>query len=118
MNPDLLTMCSVCHHQMLEDRAGSMDACPTCVATIGDVLVKAVTDDFDYAIGLRTGDVIRFTSAHYAGDNWIYLVGVDNWGDNSALLRNHREDHNNPCPRGLQVRVTDIVWAADAPNGS
>lgn len=73
-------------------------------------LVKALGDPFEYAIGLRDGTVLRFEQATDLGHGWCRL-----------FLMEHGEYARArcfPCPRGVDVRVADIVWAADAPMGS
>jgi hypothetical protein len=87
-------------------------ACPVCQDRYPPSLLKAAGDAFDYALRLRTGEVIRFETAEIHGA-FATLRGTDHWV----------EDHGRsrlpyPCPRGLDVRVDDIVWCADAPNGS
>jgi hypothetical protein len=82
-----------------------------------DALVKACSDPFDYAMGLRTGPVIRFESATLSTDHqWIHVA-----------VQHHGYDADAPdvmtgCPFtfecGVDVRVSDIMWVADAPNGS
>lgn len=83
-------------------------ACLSCRTRYGDVLVKALIDPFMYAAGLRSGVTVEFTQACRVGD-WIFL---------------ERHGHEDTpvggflCPRGVQVRLADIVWVADAPAGS
>lgn len=76
-------------------------------------LVKAMVDEFDYAVRLRTGEAIRFSSAEMlAGGEFVRLVGhgMDGGCDVEGLPY--------PCPRGVEVRLSDIVWVTDAPQGS
>lgn len=78
------------------------------------VLAKAAMDPFDYAVGLRNGNVIRFESAHVFSDgNTVMLHGFSESEDTGRI-----EGLSAPCPRGVEVRISDIVWAADAPFGS
>lgn len=79
---------------------------------LGDVLVKALCDPFDYVVRLRSGELIRFVEAEQHGD-WLVLHTAGGYGhdDFSPTLP-------FPCPRGLQVRISEIVWVADAPEGS
>jgi hypothetical protein len=44
--------------------------------------------------------------------DWITLRidSVRGWAENPKELP--------PCPRGIEIRLSDIVWAADAPFGS
>ena len=76
-------------------------------------LIKANSDDpFDYALQLRTGTIIRFTGASPYGQKWVLLSGVD------AIEQPPGFSLPYPVPRGLSVRLSDIVWVADAPEGS
>jgi hypothetical protein len=64
-------------------------------------LVKAVFDHYSYRVKLRTGEVMDFEFAESStrGD-WVRLFGVageEHWPE-----------------RGVDVRVSDIVWIADA----
>ncbi|MBV8084306.1 MAG: hypothetical protein JO247_05780 [Chloroflexi bacterium] len=73
-------------------------------------LIKAVCDPYDYAMKLRTGDVIHFSAADPNGDwVWISFDGLEDGG----VTPNERSFAFN---RGMYVRVADIVWVADAPN--
>lgn len=71
---------------------------------LGPVLTKALHDPFFYAVGLRSGETIHFERAERTG--------------NFLILHEHDADLPFPCPRGVQVRIDDIAWAADAPEGS
>jgi len=76
-----------------------------------DALIKACFDTFDYALALRNGYVIRFEAASVSSDGkWVHLqmdytlhamTGIDYSFD-----------------RGIDVRIEDILWVADAPEGS
>lgn len=72
-------------------------------------LAKACSDKpFQYALKLRTGEIIQFTGATLVTEEWITLE-LDS-GASSALPF--------PCERGIDVRIADIVWVVDAPYGS
>jgi hypothetical protein len=75
-------------------------------------LAKACSDPFDYALKLRTGEVIRFVEARIISPGWINLDVVPAHRD--------RAGNNLPYPagRGVDVRIADIVWVMDAPEGS
>jgi hypothetical protein len=75
-------------------------------------LAKACSDPFDYALKLRTGEVIRFTEARIISSGWVHLDVVPAHWD--------QEGNNMPYPadRGVDVRIADIVWVMDAPEGS
>lgn len=61
-------------------------------------LAKACSDPFFYQLKLRTGETIDFESAEPINSEWVHI----------------HDDH----PRGMDVRVADIVFVIDAPNGS
>lgn len=75
-------------------------------------LAKAIHDPFDYALRLRTGEIVAFEFAEIIDKDWVRLT---------------LKPHNNqppktrlpfPAPRGIDVRLSDIVWVMDAPEGS
>src|SRR5215210_4834005 len=75
-----------------------------------DALIKATLDNFEYVLKLRTGEIIPFTSADACvAPGWVRLQ-----------IDSTDELHQMPFPfsSGLDVRVADIVWVADAPSGS
>lgn len=84
-------------------------------------LVKAAIDPFDYAIGLRSGAVIRFERLTFDKDpfdgkqpTFVTLIGVE-----EHSIRQHPGVVDIfTFDRGLVVRIDEIVWAADAPRGS
>lgn len=81
---------------------------------LGRVLNKALHDSpYDYACKLRTGEVVRFVGAEWDGGEWIHLLLCED-----PSLDGKR--HGLPIfgERGVDVRLSDIVRAADAPDGS
>jgi hypothetical protein len=87
--------------------------CPSCMLLFPPAILKAMEDPFYYAVGLRNGMVIYFECVEDVYGEWLIL----------RLLEGDIEGRTNPpelppCPRGLEVRLSDIVWAADAPFGS
>jgi hypothetical protein len=72
-------------------------------------LIKACQDPFYYVLGLRDGQVFLFSEACPNGE-WVWLK-VDFW-------MAPEEASIYPFERGVDVRVADIVWCADAPWGS
>lgn len=84
--------------------------CEFCRRHCPQSLLKACIDPFSYALRLRTGDVIEFESATIHGD----FVTLKNDAPETALSGGLPF----PCPRGVDVRLDDIVWCADAPHGS
>jgi hypothetical protein len=76
-------------------------------------LLKACHDSpFDYALKLRTGEVIRFCGATIINAEWIHLevYAMDEQPERNCLPF--------PADRGIDVRIGDIVWVMDAPEGS
>ena len=75
-------------------------------------LAKACQDPFDYALKLRTGEVIRFHCAEVYRPGWVHLdvFGPDQQPDKNCLPFK--------ADRGIDVRIEDIVWVMDAPEGS
>lgn len=82
-------------------------------ATGSDVLAKASTDNFDYAIGLVDGSVFRFCEARLVKGSLM----IDLHDARRVSPTDHDEDL---CvyPRGVEVRISSIIWATDAPMGS
>jgi hypothetical protein len=73
-------------------------------------LQKACVDPFDYALKLRTGEIWTFESAKAVSREWVCIVDFhENSGGQKPPF---------PFVRGVDVRVADIVWVADAPRGS
>lgn len=82
------------------------------IITGSDALAKACQDTFDYAMKLRTGEVIRFYCAEILNDEWVTLdlYPIDEQPDSNRIAY--------PAKRGMDVRISDIVWVMDAPEGS
>lgn len=75
-------------------------------------LIKACRDPFDYALQLRNGPIIHFFAAYEHGE-WVTLVF-----EPAVDIHAPTPMGGYPFERGVNVRVADIVWCADAPNGS
>jgi hypothetical protein len=101
-----MSRCFVCGETRDLDE---FDACGDCVATFGRVLIKATVDPFDYMVGLRDGRMVRFNLAEIRPGGWLLLTGDGRPVETDFLPRPER---------GIHVRVSDIVWACDAPEGS
>jgi hypothetical protein len=76
-----------------------------------EALAKACVDPFDYALKLRTGEVIRFERARMLDPRWIHL-SLGDWEQDAVKILPYKAD------RGVDIRVADIVWVMDAPEGS
>jgi hypothetical protein len=75
------------------------------------VLIKAAVDEFDYAMGLADGTIIRFRLLQIVADGWVHI-------------KPENIDRDEPCKipyileRGIDINIRQIMWIADAPNGS
>jgi hypothetical protein len=79
--------------------------CSPCEAKYPESLLKAFIDPFTYALKLRTGEVLEFQSARASGD-FVHLVFEGECESNDVPFR---------LERGLDVRVSAIVWCTDNP---
>jgi len=75
-------------------------------------LAKACQDPFDYALKLRTGEVIDFSFATILNSEWVNLdlKPIEDQPERNRIAY--------PADRGVDVRISDIVWVMDAPRGS
>lgn len=77
-------------------------------------LRKAVVDPFEYAALITGLGIVRFSSVGDCGGGWVRIVF-----DGGMVCV---EDNPIPLPfrfeRGIEVRLEDIRWVADAPDGS
>jgi hypothetical protein len=89
-------------HNNLEDTTGDFPP----------ALEKAFDDQpWDYMLGLRDGRTIRFGGARLCkGGKWVTLLEFNGTTQISGV------DHR--FPRGIDVRISDIMWVTDAPDGS
>jgi hypothetical protein len=77
-------------------------------------LVKALDDPFDYMLGLRDGRIIHFYEASLCNNQkWVTLIGQDDVDGDIEMT-----GVELGFPRGIDVRISDIMWCADAPGGS
>ena len=78
-----------------------------------EALAKACMDPYDYALRIRTGEIIFFQDATIVDKGWVHLN-----------LHNYHDQEKNPNKlqlpggRGIDIRISDIVWVMDAPYGS
>jgi hypothetical protein len=72
-------------------------------------LHKACCDPFEYAIRLRTGETWEFEQADPINRDWVRIKFSPYRSKDGVAFR---------FDRGVDVRVSDIVWVADAPHGS
>lgn len=78
-----------------------------------DALIKACYDEFGYAAGVVGLGTVRFQSATPQGLSWVHL----------DLLYTDAPAVDPPVQefcfaRGVDVRLRDIAWVADAPMDS
>jgi len=75
-------------------------------------LSKACDDPFVYAMKLRTGEVLKFECAKMLNREWVHVTlhSVVNQPEENRIAY--------PADRGVDVRLSDIVWVMDAPEGS
>ena len=71
-----------------------------------EALAKACVDPFDYALKLDTGEIFRFNFARIINSGWVHITGI---GENRATWGHER---------GIDIRLSSIVWVMDAPEGS
>lgn len=81
--------------------------CRTCEPKYPSSLLKAVGDEFDYALGLKDGTVFRFSMASLEGD-FAHLMDI----------RPTTKPFGFTFDRGVEVRISEIAWCCDAPEGS
>lgn len=104
--------CVICNDRVVEHVHFSfVEACGACCRKYPASLLKACFDTFDYAMGLRDRRIIRFENAKIHGE-WVTLTVIGH------SYVDPRDERYYNFERGLDVRIADIVWCADAPFGS
>lgn len=102
---------------MSEPATDPADVFPPPYPSYPPALAKACYDPFDYAMGLTDGTVIFFEYAEPVSRLWVTIMGVRQGP--RAVLQDGTSDRSNAIfERGLDVRVSQIAWVADAPYGS
>ena len=83
-------------------------------------LNKALSDPFNYSVGLKCGTIIDFESAEIINDNWVHLEKITRVLTGNSLEIQHENMFtlNYHFPRGMDVNVNNINWVADASRGS
>ena len=83
-------------------------------------LIKATEDPFDYALLLKSGQSLYFSEATVINREWVHLEFNSTRPDPVAQHKGWKDIRGHlPCfERGVDVRVSEIVWVADAPFGS
>lgn len=111
-------LCPACHE---EKDLIAVDGCRECLERYGRFLLKANIDPFFYLARLEGGEVVFFEECIIEGD-WILLIpsgGLSDHGEGFASMTlTSPNGLRCSCPRGISVKVEQIVWVADAPFGS
>lgn len=102
--------CPACNRLMMP--RSKEEFCRNCQHKYPASLLKAAIDPFTYALKLRTGQVWYFEDAEIHGGDYVHLTGVTSDPNDLDAEAAHVFE------RGVDVRVSDIVWCADAPDGS
>ena len=104
-----------------EELEASLKEHSNAVNCIGAYLQKATVDNpFDYLIVFKDGDRVRFQWATWnPGNDWVLIGGNDDFCDDPNSFTNWcQRTSGYTCPRGIQIRLDDIWYVADAPEGS
>ena len=91
------------------DEVDSDDQHPNENTDLPPSLRRALVDHGDYALRLRTGEVVQFTRAERRGP-FAVLFALGQPATN--LVAN---EPASDFPNGLEVRISDIVWCARGP---
>ena len=95
-----------------EREEGTEFGCVNCNKRYPQSLLKACGDQFDYACKLTTGEIISFGNATIRGEYCTLNVNP------ASHMHDGPSNLPHPFPRGIEVKISEIVWCADAPNGS
>jgi hypothetical protein len=83
------------------------------MAWIGPALTLACHEPRDYLVVLRDGQCISFHEARYTiGSQWITLLP-----EKGEFVERPAGVKNWPCPCGIDVRLSEIVFAVEEPYG-
>lgn len=78
-------------------------------------LIKALGDLYEYTLGLKSGQIIKFCSAEALSPDWV-LLKYTLPNDFSFYEKNdfYKETINGFFySRGIEVRVSEIAWVVD-----
>jgi hypothetical protein len=96
---------------------------------LGPTLTKVVEDNFSAVVATRDGSVFAFNTATLVGDwllirgdttpavTWMPITAWDGKGA-SGWKDDVRSKSAKTLERGASIRLADIVWVADSPEGS
>jgi hypothetical protein len=76
-------------------------------------LARALVGPAEYALRLRTGEVVRFTRAQRQGA-FVVLYAPSGLPSDPRLA----DPMTAAFPEGLEVRISDIVWCARGPTAA
>ncbi len=121
-------ICVACGTEMPgpRDELSPPGGCKECTQRLPASLIKACYDLFDYALGLTNGMVIRFSKATVTGD-YVELTVTGDWAGHGVVsgltipargAGDLSQPYTPSFDRGIDVRIDQIVWCADAPDGS
>lgn len=80
---------------------------------------KSLHDFFTYVLQLRTGIIIQYSEASLSDDRqWLHLEEATILKSHLSIWSHLYESKSKEFARGMDVRISDIVWAADCPEGS
>lgn len=84
-----------------------------------DALIKAIHDPFDYALGLKNGQVMEFTEARLCRP-FVFVSGIKRTTIKGLEAETAANARYPSCDfdRGVDIRISEIAWVADAPHGS
>ena len=71
-------------------------------------LIRSMDDTWYFALRLRSGELVHFQTAHLLSREWARLDGAEIEGASPDLTPAAWPE------RGLDVRVSDIVWIIEA----
>ena len=88
--------------------------CQPCIDKYSFALLKSTVDPFDYAMRLSSGEIIYYDECSINGD-WVSIRRPIQKGPDVNSVQGPKLP---PFERGVDIRLDDIVWVADAPYGS
>ncbi|MBI4370399.1 MAG: hypothetical protein HY547_09245 [Elusimicrobia bacterium] len=85
----------------------------------GDLAKACIDNCFFYALELKNGWIIEFSGASPINEEWVHLdLTKTSCGQCERLKQTDKRLSRFCFERGLDVRVSEIIWCADAPHGS
>ena len=92
-----------------------------CFPNYPQALQKACHDPFDYLLKLKNGDVFFFSEACQHGEEFAHITIQSR--DRCANMCEESDwyealNSDRAFERGVEIRVSEIAWIADAPHGS